>query len=147
MPEKPDKFDFKVWLAVEVEIKYSLNAISYLGEDETRAPSHRLSEWVVMKLMEPYLGKERNVTTDNFFISYGLAKQLRETKTSIVGTVNKVTREFPPSVKTTQATRYSNVLLKTGDVATLTIYQCKPEKNEGVLSSLHMSVGIDSSEK
>ena len=147
MPKKPDKFGIKFWLAVEVETKYISHAVRYFGKNETRALSHRLSDWVVMKLMEPYFGKGRNVTTDNFFTSYGLAKQLRQKKTSIVETVNKARRELPPSAKTTQATRYSRVLLKAGDVATLTIYQCKPKKNVGVLSSLHMSVGIDSSEK
>ena len=146
MPNKPDKFGIKFWLAVDVDTKYILNAIPYLGKEESRAPSQRLSDWVVMNLMQPYLGKGRNVTTDNFFTSYSLAKQLLQKKTSIVGTVNKVRRELPPSAKK-QATRYSTVLLKTDDVATLTIYQCNPTKNVSVLSSLHMSVGVDSSEK
>ena len=139
MPNTPDKFNIKFWLAVDVDTKYILNAIPYLGKEESRAPSQRLSDWVVMNLMQPYLGKGRNVTTDNFFTSYSLAKQLLQKKTSIVGTVNKVRRELPPSAKK-QATRYSTVLLKTDDVATLTIYQCKPTKNVCVLSSLHMSV-------
>ena len=96
--------------------------------------------------MEPYLEKKRNVTTDNFFAPYGSAKQLRQKTTSIVGTINK-SEELPPSVKTTPATRYSILLLKVDDVATLTIYQCKPKKNVCLLSSLQMSVGIDLSEK
>ena len=146
MPNKPDKFGIKFWLAVDVDTKYILNAIPYLGKEESRAPSQRLSDWVVMNLMQAYLGKGRNVTTDNFFTSYSMAKQLLQKKTSIVGTVNKVRRELPPSAKK-QATRYSTVLLKTDDVATLTIYQCKPTKNVCVLSSLHMSVGVDSPEK
>ena len=32
MPNKPDKFGIKFWLAVDVESKYILNAISYLGK-------------------------------------------------------------------------------------------------------------------
>ena len=36
--------------------------------------------------------------------------------------------------------------MKADDVASLTIYQCKP-KNVCILSSLHISVGVDSSEK
>ena len=69
MPKKPYKFDIKFWLAIDVETKYILNAIPYLGTNETRTPSHRFSDWVVMKLIKPYLGKERNVTADNFFTS------------------------------------------------------------------------------
>ena len=37
--------------------------------------------------------------------------------------------------------------MKTGDMAILTVYQCKPKKNVCVLSSLHMSVELGESEK
>ena len=43
---------------------------------------------------------------------------------------------------------YLSVLLKAGDIAMLTtVYQCKSKKNVYVLSSFHMPVSIDSSEK
>ena len=35
MPNKSDKFGVKFWLAVDVESKYILNAILYLGKDES----------------------------------------------------------------------------------------------------------------
>ena len=91
MPNKPNKFGIKFWLAVDVESKYILNAIPYLGKDESRPCTQRLSD-VVMTLMEPFMGKSRNVTTDNFFASFLVAKEL-EKKTSLVGTTNKVRRE------------------------------------------------------
>ena len=59
MPNKPDKFGIKFCLAVDVVTKYILNAIPYLGKEESRSPSQRLSDWVVMNLMQPYLGKGR----------------------------------------------------------------------------------------
>ena len=34
MANKPDKFDIKFLLAVDVESKYILNAIQHLGKDE-----------------------------------------------------------------------------------------------------------------
>ena len=51
--KKSDKFGIKFWLAVHVETNYILNALPYLGKDEgeTRAPSHRLFDWVVMELI------------------------------------------------------------------------------------------------
>ena len=73
--------------------------------------------------LELYVGKGKNVTTNSFFTSYGLAKQLRQ-KTSIVGLINKVRRELPPPV----AIGYSSVLMKADKVAPLTLYQCKPKK-------------------
>ena len=75
MAKKLDKFGIKFWLAVDIGTKYILNAVPYLVKDKICAPSHRLSNWVVMKLMEPYLGKGRNVATENFFTLYSLAKQ------------------------------------------------------------------------
>ena len=90
MPNKPDKFGIKFWLAVDVESKYILNAIPYLGKDESHPSTQRLSDNVVMTLMEPFVNKGRNVTTNYFFTSFLLAKELKKKKTSLVGTMNKV---------------------------------------------------------
>ena len=62
MTNKPDKFGIKFWLAVDVQSKYILNAISYLRKDEARPATQRLSESVVIKLVEPYLGKASQQT-------------------------------------------------------------------------------------
>ena len=84
MPNKPDKFGIKFWLAVDVESKYILNAILYLGKDESRPSTQRLSDNVVMTLMEPFVGKGRNVTTNNFFTSFLLAKELKKRKPALL---------------------------------------------------------------
>ena len=60
--------------------------------------------------------------------------------------MNKVRRELPASAKCLQQ-RYSSKLMKAGNMATLTVYRCKPKKNVCVLSSLHMFVELDESEK
>ena len=64
MANKPDKFGIKFWLAVDVEFKYIPNAIPHLGKDKARPTTQRLFESVVIKIMEPFLGKGRNVTTE-----------------------------------------------------------------------------------
>ena len=43
MPNKPDKFGMKFWLAAGVESKYILDAILYLGKDKSRPTTQRLS--------------------------------------------------------------------------------------------------------
>lgn len=139
---KPDKFGIKFWLAVDVASKYLVNGFPYLGKDETRPAGVRLADHVVMKLMEPYTGKGRNVTTDNYFTSLSLAKDLQLQKTSIVGTVNRVRRELPPSAAVVANKElYCTTVLK-HDMYTLTVYKCKPKKNVVLLSSLHQSVGV-----
>ena len=131
--------------------KYILNAIPYLGKDEARPATQRLSESVVIKLVEPYLGKGRNVTNDNFFTSTHLATELQKKKTSLVGTLNKIRKEVPPLVKALQQSRYSSKLLQTksdnNQPTTLTVYQCKQNKNVCILSTLHTPVMVDTKTK
>ena len=43
MVSKPDKFGINFWVAVGLESKYMLNAISYLGKNEIRPATQRLS--------------------------------------------------------------------------------------------------------
>lgn len=53
MPNKSDKFGTKFWLAVNMESKYILNVIPCLCKDESRPSNQRLSDNVVMTLMQP----------------------------------------------------------------------------------------------
>ena len=68
MTNKSDKFGIKFWLATDVEFKYIANAIPYLGKDEARPATQRLSESVVIKIVEPYLGKGRKSQLTNFLL-------------------------------------------------------------------------------
>ena len=45
-----------------------LNTISYLGKNETRTSTQRLSENALVKIVGPHLGKGRNVTIDIFLL-------------------------------------------------------------------------------
>lgn len=138
---KPDKFGIKFWLAADVKSKYLLNGFPYLGKDVDRPTSQPLSEYVVLRLVEPYMGKGRNVTTDNFFTSVKLAEKLKAKNTSLVGTVNRARREIPQCVKQSREDRYKTHILKNKD-STLTVYQGKPSKNVLLLSTVHSTVGI-----
>ena len=64
MASKPDKYGQKYWLTVDKDSKYVANSFPYVGKDESRSTDERVSDHVVMKLAEPYLKKERNITTD-----------------------------------------------------------------------------------
>ena len=143
---KPDKFGIKFWLAVDTKSTYLLNGFPYLGKDVHRPDGTPLSEHVVMKLLDPYLGKGRNVTTDNFFTSLKLAEKLEAKKTSIVGTMNRIRREIPPAIKTMKAPLHSTMVLRTKNT-TLTVYQAKTSKNVILLSNLHKSVSCSDNRK
>ncbi|XP_035208678.1 piggyBac transposable element-derived protein 4-like [Stegodyphus dumicola] len=143
MPNKPDKFGIKFWLAVDVRTKYLLNGFPYLGKDKMR-PS--LGENVVNRLVDPYKNSGRNITTDSFFTSVKLAKSLKSKGLSHVGTVNRAKREIPSSFKNVRNEIFSSVVMK-HDYITLTSYQSKRNKNVILLSTLHSSVEFESNEK
>ncbi|KAF2894950.1 hypothetical protein ILUMI_11225 [Ignelater luminosus] len=148
MSNKPDKFGIKFWIAVDTKSKYILNAFPYLGKDGTRPQNQALSENVVLRLLEPFTKKGRNVTIDNFFTSVRLAEKLIKLNTSIVGTMNRSRREVPELVKSSRGDLYETVLLKTdNDNCILTVYQAKQNKNVLLLNTLHTSVTINTNEK
>lgn len=141
MANKPDKFGVKFWLAVDAKSKYLVNGFPYLGKDAHRPSNQPVSEYIVLQLMDPYLGKGRNVTTDNFFTSVRLAEKLQEKKTSIVGTMNRIRREIPQEIKTCKAPLHSTKILRNNNM-TLTVYQGKVNKNVLLLSTVHKNVSI-----
>ncbi|XP_041834104.1 piggyBac transposable element-derived protein 1-like [Melanotaenia boesemani] len=125
---KPDKFGIKFWVACDLKSKYICNVLPYLGKDPSRPSEERLSESVVMKLIEPFMDKGRTVTTDNFFTSLSLAQRLRSRRTSILGTVNKIRREIPQSTRQKDQAEFTT---------TLTVHVAKRKKMVYVLSSMH----------
>nr|XP_012145741.1 PREDICTED: piggyBac transposable element-derived protein 4-like [Megachile rotundata] len=144
MPNKPNKFGIKFWLASDVSSKYILNGSVYLGKDEQRPSSMLLSEHVVLKLVEPYTNCGRNITTDNFFTSTSLATKLLAKKTTLVGTIRGNKRELPKVAKQTKDNmpRFFTLLYKSEN-SVLTIFKSKPNKKVVVLSSRHKYVKID----
>jgi len=132
MPNKPDKFGIKFWILAELNSKYCLNLKPYLGKDDERG-AVSLGTHVVLTLMEPYLGRGYNVTTDNFFTSAELARKLLDKRTSLVGTLRLNRKEIPVSSKlaTHDSVFYSCESLN------LVKYQAKQLKTVAVLSTLH----------
>jgi hypothetical protein len=94
MPNKPDKFGIKIWTLAEVQSKYFLHGIPYLGKDELRT-GHTLAHHVVFQLVDVYLDNGYNITADNFFTQLPLAVSLKERKTTYVGTMRVNRREIP----------------------------------------------------
>ncbi len=145
MPNKPDKFGIKFWLAADVDSKYVLNGFPYLGKDDQRPGNITLSEYVVLRLIEPFENKGIHVTTDNFFTTLKLSEMLMAKKTSLTGTMKRNRREIPEFVKKIKMPLYNTLLLKHDDT-TLTVYQGKKHKNVLVLSSLHPTVDVDNND-
>ncbi|XP_035739246.1 piggyBac transposable element-derived protein 4-like [Vespa mandarinia] len=148
MPNKPHKFGIKFWLASDVQTKYVVSGFPYSGKDEARDASTPLSEFIVMKLLEPYTMTGRTVTTDNFFTSFSLALKLRFKNTSLLGTIRANKREMPKTCKLKKdgIARFSTLLYQSNG-CTLTVYKSKPNKKILILSTKHKHVTIDKTVK
>ncbi|XP_057714103.1 uncharacterized protein LOC130930276 [Corythoichthys intestinalis] len=143
---KPDEFGIKFWVACDLKSKYICNVLPYLGKDLSRPSGERLSESVAMKLMDPFLDKGRTVTTGNFFTSLSLAQQLLSRKTTILGTVNRIRREIPQSIKGTDRKEFTTQVFSTTD-ATLTVYAPKRKNTVYILSNMHSVVETEDTTK
>ena len=146
MPNKSDKFGIKFWMAADVDTKYILHSIPYLGKDDSRPAGVKLGEHVVLQLIEPYRKTGRNVTTDNFFTSVNLAKTLRQQGISIVGTVNRIRKEIPQEIKKKKEDLCTTKIFKHG-CCTLTVYQAKTAKNVLLLCTMQSTVDIGDDRK
>ena len=125
-------------------------AIPYLDKDNEKPVNKLVGHHVVMELMKPYCGKGHNVTTDNFFTSLYLAKELKQKGSSLVGTCSWVRRELPMQIHSLQPEmkRFESKLYEEETRAvTLTLYKCKPNKAVLIMSSLHSTCRVDESHK
>ena len=139
MPNKPDKFGIKFWMATNVQTKYMLHSFPYIRKDDSQPAGITLGEHVVLRLTEPYRKTGQNVTTDNFFTSVNIAKTLGQEGISIIGTVNRIQKEIPQEIKKRMKGLYATKVFK-HDGCTLTVYQAKTTKNVQLLSTLHTTV-------
>lgn len=94
LPNKPDKYGIKNWVAADAKTYYTYNMQVYVGRDRNCAPEVGQGERVVMDMTEGLDG--RNITCDNFFTSHRLAGKLkRERRMTIIGTIRKNRVEIP----------------------------------------------------
>ena len=146
MPNNPDKFGIKFWMAADVQTKYMLHSFPYLGKHHSRPAGITLGEHVVLRLTEFYRKTARNVTTNNFFTSVHVAKTLRQVGISIVGTVNRIRKEIPQEIKKMKKDLYATKFFK-HDGCTSTFYQAKITKNVFLLSTMHATVNKGDGQK
>ncbi|KAG7173034.1 PiggyBac transposable element-derived protein 4-like 16 [Homarus americanus] len=86
---KPTKYGLMLVMASDVQSKYMVSAIPYLGTHTKPPPGVLLGEYFTTELMKPYFHTQRTVTRNNFFTSHPLAASLESLGVSIVGTMRK----------------------------------------------------------
>jgi len=141
---KPAKYGIKTFALVDPRTVYTLNLETYLGvQPDGPYKISNASQDVVLRLVEPIFGTNRNITGDNWFTSMPLIISLKEKKLTYVGTVRKNKREIPKEfLPNKQRVETSSVF---GFQKECTLVSYYPKKNKTVLaiSSMHHDDAID----
>ena len=93
MPQKPAKFGIKYWMPYKVKTSYVMRAMRSAGKGDR--PQVGVAQHVVMRLMEPYNKRRKNVTTGNYFTTLKTTKNLLQHNITMVGTMRKKKKEIP----------------------------------------------------
>lgn len=144
IPNKPAKYGIKIFALVDVHYPYTLNLEIYAGqqpEGPFRQSNERLD--IVMRLSQPVLGKNFNITMDNWFSSLRVAKQLFENSTTMVGTVRKDKREVPREFRLARGNPPCSSKFGFHPPCTLVSYVPKPNKVVILMSTMHNDATID----
>jgi hypothetical protein len=138
MPLKPAKYGLKFFAMCCSSTSYVLNILPYLGKfKSTDPPEKNLGFKVVQELVKPIEGTGRNVTTDNFFTSLALARDLKQKRLTLVGTMRHNRKELPSKIKEIKDRQVSSSVHFYKEEAVLVSYKPKPGKNVVLLSSMH----------
>ncbi|CAE1281229.1 unnamed protein product [Acanthosepion pharaonis] len=152
IPNKPAKYGIKIVMVNDVKSKYMLSGIPYLGKQWTRAiDRQKLGHSFTKDLTQHYHNTNRNVTTDNWFTSVPLIKDmLYNCGMTLIGTVRGNKSEIPEEMKdkTTWAPGSSAFLFT--KVMTLVSYvpnTPSSKKIDLLMSSMHGDKSLASSGK
>jgi len=120
-----------------------LNAFPYIGRQPGQEKQVHVGESVVLELLKPFYGSNRNVTMDNFFTSVPLAKNLQTKNLTLIGTLRKNKPEIPMEFLSNKTREIGSSLFGFED--NLTLVSFVPKKNKAVLllSSKHHDNQVD----
>lgn len=109
----------------------------YVGRDRNCQAETNQGKRVVLQLVDGL--ESRNVTCDNFFTSFSLAKELKQQKITLVGTIRKNRKEIPPVLldMKKKAPLHSEFVFNHSLPATMVSYTQKKNKFVTLLSTLH----------
>lgn len=144
MSKKPQKYGLKVVMVCDNDNSYMLNGILDLGKYRVEhIPTGKVGHFYTMKLCEPFLDSNRNVTCDNWFTSKPLADELAQRQTTLVGTLRKK-GYVPAAMYEVSRTRPVNTsIFLYHDNLTMLSYKPTASKVVMLLSSLHNTPDID----
>lgn len=143
MPKKPDKYGLKFWLCVDVDSHYVFTAFPYVGRQPNEQRQTQIGAKVVLELLRPLYGSNRNVTMDNFFTSVPLAQELQTKNLTLIRTMRKNKPEIPIEFQSNKNRELGSSLFGFQDGLTLVSFVRKQNKAVLLLSSKHHDNQVD----
>ncbi|XP_025191777.1 piggyBac transposable element-derived protein 4-like [Melanaphis sacchari] len=143
LPAKPDKYGLKIISICDAKTFYFYGGIPYIGKETRNRNDLLIPTQYVLNLVEPIMGTNRNVTTDNWFTSIELAEQLRVKKLTLVGTLRKNKREVPPHMLVVKNLPPMTTRFLHAPEMTLLSFSKTKNKNVLVLSTMHETETIN----
>lgn len=138
LPSKPrGKYGIKLWLMSDVKTAYVCAAETYTGKSSDGQREINQGRNVVLRLAKSIEGTGRNITVDNFFTDYILAKELLKKKLTIVGTVRKNKPFIPPEFRESRERETFSSSFGFEHDMTLVSYVPKKNKSVTLLSTMH----------
>lgn len=143
IPSKPGKYGIKIFWIAHARNSYPLKGEIYVGKQPNEVTAPNFAANLVNRLSAKYIGKGRTITMDNFFTSCGLAEQLLDKNTTIVGTIRKNKPDLPAEFTQKTKREIGSSKFCFNNMLTLVSYVPKINKNVLLLSTLHNTPDID----
>jgi len=96
IPNKPSKYGIKVYVLADSKTFYLVSSNIYTRTC-THAPGFPVPTKAVLDLFPSVSGTSRNITTDNYYTSIPLVKELKSRNITLVGTMKKNKTCIPSS--------------------------------------------------
>jgi hypothetical protein len=140
---KPGKFGMKlIWLCDAISY-YALNFVIYIGKGSLIPDENVTAKAVTLHLMQPYLDTGRHLTGDNWFSSVELAEELKNRKTSYIGTLRSNSRGIAPIARSTSnRVRKDTRVYYSGDGVAMISFWDKGTKPVLLIDTLHRTVPL-----
>ena len=148
IPSKPAKYGVKIFALCNAKTYFTRNLEVYCGKQPTGPHEASNSPGdIVERLISHLKGTCRNLTMDNWYTSYTLAKSMLRDKITLVGTLKKNKREIPAEFLPNKQKPISSSMFGFQKHATLVSFTLKKNKSVVLLSTMHCDAAVDAETK
>nr|CAH7750633.1 unnamed protein product [Callosobruchus chinensis] len=145
LPNKPSKYRIKIFALADSKTFYVLNIEVYTGKQPKGPFQLNNSPGEVLKrLITPISGTGRNITMDNWFMSYPLSLDLiNQHNLTVVGTVRKNKRELPQNLTNIRNREEKSSVFAFQEQITAVSYIPKKGKHVILFSTMHHDDAVE----